>query len=322
MNFIRRIFGVFVMTAGIIGLLLSLAGLAGLVIVRPVVNSSITSAVSALYTSVDSSQKTLAITDEALDAAIDSVDALADMLTTTGEIVEDTQPVVSQINAVMGKNLPATFEAAGDSLKAAEGAASSLETAIKSFETFQTLISGLMVLGGNQPQEQAVYDPDVSLADSLGDLSTSIEDMPTVFADMSKDLDKADNNLDNVKISLDGMSKDITRISKNLEQYRDLLAESQASMDELMTLLGNLRGNLPAILTATSIALGLFFLWLLATQVVIFSQGWELYRGTADRMEPIPADTPVEPELVQTKPGESIEADKPGKARMKKEKPD
>ena len=29
----------------------------------------------------------------------------------------------------------------------------------------------------------------------------------------------------------------------------------------------------------------LFFLWLLAAQVVIFSQGWELYQGTAGRME-------------------------------------
>ena len=32
-------------------------------------------------------------------------------------------------------------------------------------------------------------------------------------------------------------------------------------------------------------ALTLFFAWLLAAQVVILSQGRELYRGTADRME-------------------------------------
>jgi hypothetical protein len=32
------------------------------------------------------------------------------------------------------------------------------------------------------------------------------------------------------------------------------------------------------------IALTLFFLWMLATQVVIFSQGWELFQGTSGRM--------------------------------------
>jgi hypothetical protein len=32
-------------------------------------------------------------------------------------------------------------------------------------------------------------------------------------------------------------------------------------------------------------ALSLFFGWLLVAQVVILSQGWELFQGTAGRME-------------------------------------
>jgi hypothetical protein len=31
--------------------------------------------------------------------------------------------------------------------------------------------------------------------------------------------------------------------------------------------------------------MSLFFAWLLAAQVVMLSQGWELFQGTADRME-------------------------------------
>jgi len=33
------------------------------------------------------------------------------------------------------------------------------------------------------------------------------------------------------------------------------------------------------------IVLSVFFLWLLAAQIVILSQGWELFQGTADRMK-------------------------------------
>jgi hypothetical protein len=38
------------------------------------------------------------------------------------------------------------------------------------------------------------------------------------------------------------------------------------------------------ILNIVTIVLVLFLLWLLATQVVIFSQGYELYHGTASNM--------------------------------------
>ncbi len=316
MKKLRRALGIFVMAAGIIGLLLSLSGLAGLFIIRSSVTTSIERAVSTLHTSVESSRKTLALTDEALDAAIDSVDALAEMLSTSRQIVEDTQPVVSQVNEVLGENLPGTFDAAGDSLKAAQGAARSLESAIKSIETFQSLISGVLVFSGVQPQEQAVYDPDTSLADSLGNLSKSIEDLPSVFKDMSKDLSKADDNLDHVKTSLDDMSKNISRISKDLEQYRGMLADSRSSMDDLMTLLSDLQKNLPAIMTTITLIFGLFFLWLLAAQVVIFSQGWELYHGTAGRMEggpAVPQPAVVEPAVVEME-ALTTGADKPSAA--------
>jgi archaellum component FlaC len=315
------------MAAGIVGLALSLAGLAGLFIIRPAVNTSLQQAVDTLYVSVDSSQKTLALTDEALDAAIESVDSLADMLSTSRKIVEDTQPVVAQFNEVLGENFPDTFDAAGESLQAAQGAARSLESTIKSIEAFQFVLSGVPLISSFLPQDQAPYNPDKPLADSLGDLSESIADMPSVFKDMSKDLSKADDNLDNVKVSLDDMSKNISRISNDLEQYRGMLADSRNSMDDLLVMLGDLQKNLPAIMTTVSLVLGLFFLWLLAAQVVIFSQGWELYHGTADRMEPAPVapqparEAPAElvMETTPVTPDKPAAAAKPRARRVKKD---
>ena len=51
------------------------------------------------------------------------------------------------------------------------------------------------------------------------------------------------------------------------------------------SMLSNMQSNLVSILNIVVIVLSIFFLWLLAAQVVILSQGWELYQGTADRME-------------------------------------
>ena len=56
-------------------------------------------------------------------------------------------------------------------------------------------------------------------------------------------------------------------------------------MNNLTAILDNIQKNLPTILNGVTIALSLFLLWLLVSQIVILSQGWELYQGTAGRME-------------------------------------
>jgi cytoskeletal protein RodZ len=111
-----------------------------------------------------------------------------------------------------------------------------------------------------------------------------MEDMPDIFIDMSSDLDKADDNLVLVKDSMLLMSDNVSMISDSLTQYQRMIRESKTSTDNLISILAGFQKNLDNILNVTFIVMVLFFLWLLAFQVVIFSQGWELYRGTADGM--------------------------------------
>lgn len=285
MSVLRRILGVFVMIAGIIGLLLSVAGLVGLVMAKPVVISTINTTVTTLSSSVDTSQKAMAITYDALGATIQSVNALSEMLGATAASVNDTQPVITRVNDVMGKQLPATFNAANDSLLAAGVAAKSLESAIQSLDSFRTVMSATPFLSAFIPKGAAPYKPDKPLADSLGDLADSLKGMPATFQQISADMDKADDNLATIKSRLEMMSGSVSLISGSLAQYQAMVSQSQGSMENLKVMLASLQGNLERIITIATAALGLFFLWLLAAQVVIFSQGWELYHGTAGRME-------------------------------------
>lgn len=296
MTFLRRFLGIFVMLAGIIGLVLSIAGLVGLWLVRPVLTTSITATIQTFSSSVDTSQKTLVITNEALGATVDSVDALSEMLGTTAVTVEDTQPIFSEVNGLMGETLPTTVEAATSSLNAAQEAAKSLEVAIKSFESFRLVIGAIPFLSSFVPPTQQAYNPEKPLADSLGELSTSLEDIPSTFTDISKSIDKADDNLGAIQANLETMSKNTALISDSLKQYQAMISESQSSMERLKTMLTDVQNNLGRILNIATLVLGLFFLWLLAAQAVIFSQGWELFHGTAGRMEggaPKPTPAPA-----------------------------
>ncbi len=285
MKFMRRILGVLVMIAGILGLLLSLAGLVGIWVATPIVSSTISSTIDTLVASVNTSQKAMEVTGQALGATVDSVDALSEMLATTATSVEDTKPVLDQINEVMGQTLPSTLLSATQSLLTAQKAAEVLDGAIKSLETFRALMSGVPFVGAVIAPPTETYNPEVPLAESLGELAGNLSDLPDTFTAMSENLGKADDNLDSIQGNLTTMSDSVSLISKSLAEYQTMVSQSKSSMESLKAMLTGIQNNLTNTVRWAAIVFSLFFLWLLAAQVVILSQGLELFHGTATRME-------------------------------------
>ncbi len=289
MKFLRRVLGVLVMLAGVLGLVLSLAGLAGVWLLKPTIAVYAGSTLDTLHESVVISQDVMDTTHEALGATIDSVDALSAMLGTTAATVEDTQPVLAGFDTMMSTTLPATMRAATDSLYTAQEAARVLETTIQQLDAFRFLLAATPMIGDMVPQTGEAYLPEKPLADSLGELAANLEGLPATFSEMSDSLSETDEQLASVQENLVTMSDSVALISSSLGEYQQMVGQSKSSMDNLTSILTGLQTNLPAILNGGAIALSLFFAWLLAAQVVIFSQGWELYQGTAGHMAAQPA---------------------------------
>jgi hypothetical protein len=285
MNVIRRILGLLVMIAGILGLMLSLAGLVIVWVAKPTATAYANTTIDTLNKSVITSQSVMETTGQALGATIDSVDALSTMLSTTATTVEDTQPVLDEIDIIMSVTLPSTLEATTDSLYTAQEAAQVLESTIQSLDAFRLLLSDTPLLGDLVGQTGEPYNPEKPLADSLGELAANLEGLPDTFVEMSVNLSDTDDNLGSIQENLITMSDSVGLISSSLGKYKGMIIQSQSSLDDLTSILTNIQSNLPTILNGVVIVLTLFFIWLLAAQVVILSQGWELYQGTADRLE-------------------------------------
>jgi methyl-accepting chemotaxis protein len=224
-------------------------------------------------------------TGQALGATVDSVKGLSTLLSTTAASVQDTKPVLTQINKVIGETMPTTLRSATDSLEAAQQAAQVMEGSIQSLNAFRSVISATPFLSSFAGGPVQPYSPEKPLADSLGELAANLKDMPATFTDMASNLDKADNNLDGIQSSLTTMSGSVDMISKSLGEYQAMVSRSKSSMDNLKTMLANVQNNLTNILNIAALVVSLFLVWLLMAQVVIFSQGWELFQGTAGRME-------------------------------------
>jgi hypothetical protein len=285
MKAMRRLLGILVMIAGILGLVLSLAGLVGVWMAKSSVTDYIEVTIVVLDDSINTSERVMGITEEALGATVESVDALSTMLGASAASVGDTIPALEQLHILMAEQLPATMESATVSLQTAQQGAMVLDAAIVSLDTFRFLLSGAPLLGGLLATPADSYDPEVSLADSLGELASNLEGLPALLTEMASSLDQADDNLAAVESSLETMSESVTVISSSLDEYKTMVGQSRASLENLRSILTGLQTNLSAILDGAAVFVTLALLWLLAAQIVIFSQGWELYQGTAGRME-------------------------------------
>jgi len=160
-----------------------------------------------------------------------------------------------------------------------------LESTIQSLDAFRTVLSGAPLIGNFVEEPETPYNPEKPLAETLAEMATNLEGLPETFIVMSDDLSTTDEKLLSIQTNLDTMSSSVGLISSSLGEYQTMISQSQSSMDDLESMVTNVQANLDSILNWGAIIISLFFLWLLAAQVVIFSQGWELYQGTADRIE-------------------------------------
>lgn len=285
MSLLRRVLGVLVMLAGIIGLVLAVAGLVGVWTAKPAVVSYADSTIDTLQNSITTSQEVMVVTEDALGATVNSLEALSVMLTSIVASVEETTPAIDQVNVMMSTNLPAILESANESMRAAQQAAVVLDSSVRSLQMFQLAMGAVPLLSGFVEIPTEFYNPEVPLDQSLGAVADNLESLPEMFVDISADLDRADDNLATVQSSLTTMSTNVEFIAGSLEEYQVMVRQSQTSMGDLSPILTNLQSNLPPIVDGAAIVLTVFLVWLLAIQVVVLTQGWELFQGTAGRME-------------------------------------
>ena len=300
MSTFRKILGILLVVAGILGLILAIAGLIFTWAVRPVVTQGLDTALTTLGGSIQTSQEAMIITEQALDGTINSISALETMLTSTATSVQDSKPLMAQISGFLSDQMPKTIQAASNSLRAAQRGAEVVDSAIQSFDSFKNVLSGVPFIGGFIPQTPTTPPPasGQALADSLGDVATELENLPQLFTDMSSNLNKADTNLTTVQTSLTTMANNVSTITTSLEQYKAMITSSQSSMENLGDLLFNIQTNLQNIINITALVVTLFLLWLMAAQVAILTQGWDLYHrttGGAQSESPSPSQTTTEP---------------------------
>jgi methyl-accepting chemotaxis protein len=257
---VNRIFGNLLIAAAIGGLLFSLMGLFGTWIVRPNLIKTLDNSLNLVNITLKTTGQGLALTRDAMKSLVMSVSSVQSTLNTAGRTIEEIAPALDSVVALLDEDLPSTVTAVQTSLNSA-------------YDTTR-IIDGVMEAIAWFTGE--AYNPAVPLHIALGDISASMNNLPGAFENMSESLTDTHHNMQTIQVDLVLFEDSIRQIESNLTEYEAVIDDYVDSILAVQQQIDELQKILPRIINFLALGSTFFFLWMIITQIGLFTQGREL----------------------------------------------
>ena len=269
-----RITGLVLSIAAVMGLGLSLAGLILLGGFSNRISANLLGTLEYLDRALAISSDGLETAESSLLAADSALESLVSTLDGVNESLQGMDPTLTALSTLLGKDLPGTIEATQDSLDSAQ-------TSARNIDNVLTSLSRIPFFG------TLVYNPEVPLNETIGEISDSLDAIPRSLRDAKSGLDIADRNLTTI-------TSDLGNIAQNTDQIDVSIADALLVIDEYQTLVSDMqkrvkdfRQELPGQLRLATLAAALLLIWLAITQIGLLAQGAEfMARGRKPLKQP------------------------------------
>jgi len=273
MALFRKITGLLLIIASILGLVISIAGIGTLWRIEPNISAGLHSSVDLFVNTLETTTQGLTVTQGALKASVQTISSLADTVQTIGVTVQTSTPMVDQITVMMDEDLPNAINATVDSLNTAAKSAAVIDTLLGT-------LSGIPLIGSTLS-----YDPATPLSVSLGEVADGLESLPASISKMHTSLQDTATSLETFQSDLSATSHSIREIETSVASYDSVIQGYQTSITQLKTGMGAVQTNLPNYVHLAVLALTAFLVWLAIAQLGLMTQGWELLTETPQKKE-------------------------------------
>ena len=284
MSVIRRLIGVLLILAAILGLVVSIGAMYVIWNAQANLTSSLQSTVDLLGQTLETTAQGLVVTQAALQNSVDMIGSLQATVETTAEAIGTTDPLLEEISGLLAEKLPNTIRATQTSLETAQQSAATIDTVLRA-------MSSIPLIGPS-----IGYDPQVPLSDALGGVAQQLENIPDTFLAMEEKLTTTQSSMQTFQADLTVMADSVGQIQASVAQYDQVIGSYQASLEQVLTQLETLSANLPNIIRMASIGLTAFLVWMAIAQLGLFTQGWELLTENKKRAEVEVKEEEKEPE--------------------------
>jgi len=263
---LRRLVGILLVIAAVVGIIISLVGLIELWHYRPVVTKIVINNLALIDQALGTTQDVLTMVGQVVQAStadVASVQATANAFALT---IHDTDPMLDSLISLTNNDLPAAVSATQTSLESAQSSALFIDNALSAL----TSIPFLPV---------AAYKPDVPLHTALAQVSTSLDTLkPSLTA--------INTSLTDGKTNLSDMEDELTKISDTTQGIISTLSNAQTVIDQYKAATTQLKANVetaqreaPTWILVLTWIMSFVLGWLMIVQLGLGLQGLDLVRG-------------------------------------------
>ncbi|NOR90083.1 MAG: hypothetical protein GQ524_07485 [Anaerolineales bacterium] len=259
----QRITGFALMTAGVMGILLVIAGIIFMVRVRPRVEASTAESLELVYRTLATTEEGLVLAEDSLAQVVETVESLEVTMASVGQTIYGTVPLVDSVADLLGEQLSETIKATQDTL-------ASVVKSAKLVDNVLSIVTAIPFIGTDR------YQPEVPLHVGLERVITSLDEIPDSLGAAQEDLTSSSGKLDAMEDDFTTMADNIGQIATSLESAQSVLTEYRDIVTDLQEQVSSVRQGLPLWLRWSGVAFSFVLVWLGIAQMGPLIQGWEL----------------------------------------------
>lgn len=267
---IERLLGYTLTIAAAVGLVANLAALLFVPKWAGDANRTLVSNLTLFDQTLTTTAQALDVVEGTLKDVDGTLEAVKETALQVSDSLSDTIPLVESVGAVTGQELPDAIDSTQKSLATAQVGASGIDS----------VLSTLSFLGGTR------YNPEISLASSLGQISQDLEPLKESLQEIESNVKVAGENLVDVQQDIAKLNRTLSQFDDNLADARAVNLQYQEVVETQQAVVRDLLQTLPGWITWGGRAFAAVLLWLVVVQFGMLTQGLELIaRGRRRELE-------------------------------------
>lgn len=259
----RKIIGIALIIAAIIGLILSVGGIIGFWMAKEPLTAGLTNTFDLLKTTLEATSSGMKVAEDTLTRAVSDVTTMEETILTASKTVGDTVPLIDSLAILLAEKLPTAIGTVQTALTSAQTSARSIEGTLQ-------LLTSIPFL----PMEP--YNPDVPLPDALGEVVTSLDPIPQSLIDMEESLTTSQENLTMISSQVGTISENVGELRTTLNDTKQVIAQYQAVLTTLEGQISIAQANIGNVLNIVGWVVTIFLIWLGLAQIGLLTQGLEM----------------------------------------------
>lgn len=261
----KRLFGLGLMIASLVGLAGAIAGLIFVPRTAERIAVEFQAALGSTVAALDTASTTLGLVEETLGETAAAIGAAGSALGDVERTLGDSADTLDSLDELLGTDLPGIILSTRQSLKTTQASA----------EVIESMLSGLNAISG---LTGVSYEPEVSLADSVGEIDAELAGLPASLREVAGNLGTVGGDLESTQEEIDALGERVLEIEATIEESQSVIGDYRATLDDLAANLGVLEERIPAWLGRGRMIGTFLLVWFGLAQIGLFWQGWEMLR--------------------------------------------